>query len=435
MDNTTLVTAVTLMSDQGDRAMTPLTVWDLATFVRAVVSYERIYHHAHPLVDDRAINRQLGRDVLHAIPLPPEAPAGSRLPDPWEGSHRFMCELWEAAHHRLRRLSASADRQTLDGQELRAVRDGWRRALKLDLSTEELTDWSDAGTRWTSPSDRLLREIVEGTSVEDTLADLGPDAPSIKLARKRTKLGLPYRGIGATLTDLNLRAYINQSLADFFELPYLCGAARVPFRKHLYDRAVAVQHRLTTLDVIDDRYGELAAGVQLRLPLFLATALPGAKRREDLWAAIARLRDDARPYRAARGDLDAALARRDVKEVARVSKALSTSVDSVLEVVGEASVRAAVAAVEQIAKGDVTGISAAVAGAEAAGRRLLDSSVSTRLMWRLRRPYLLWMSNVVDEAQRLTEALPDLQRLWRIPEMQLSTFAARFQDMAALQHL
>ena len=40
MDNTTLVTAATLMSDMGPDAMTPLTVWDLVTVTRAVVCFE-----------------------------------------------------------------------------------------------------------------------------------------------------------------------------------------------------------------------------------------------------------------------------------------------------------------------------------------------------------------------------------------------------------
>jgi hypothetical protein len=37
MDNTTLVTADMLLSDTGSRVMTPLTVWDLVTFFRAIV--------------------------------------------------------------------------------------------------------------------------------------------------------------------------------------------------------------------------------------------------------------------------------------------------------------------------------------------------------------------------------------------------------------
>src|ERR1700733_135933 len=97
MDNTTLLTAVTLISDGGPEAMTPLTVWDLATFVRAAASYERIYHHMHPQIDDNAINQRLGQTVLCAVPLPPETPDGLDLPKPWEGPHRFMCELSQSA--------------------------------------------------------------------------------------------------------------------------------------------------------------------------------------------------------------------------------------------------------------------------------------------------------------------------------------------------
>jgi hypothetical protein len=437
MDNTTLLTAVTLISDDGVEAMTPLTVWDLATFVRAVVSYERIYHHAHPQVDDQTINQRLGHDVLCPLPLPVQPSHDSPLPEPWEGPHRFMCDLWSDAFSWLRRLSASSGKDTLDGRELSVVLDAWRHALhRSDIAVGDLTDWEKASTRWTSPSNRLLQEIAAGTRVQDTYMELDPSPASRQLAELRAEAGLPATGeFGALLTDHNLRAYINQRLADFFQLPYLCGAARVPFRKHLYDRAVAIQHRLTALDVIDDRYAELAAGVQLRLPVFLAGTLSRAGSRDEIWGTIGEIRQKAKAYRKQRKELDAALARRDAKEVARVSKALSANVENVLLVVGKASVRASVAAVEQIAKGDVVGVAAGVAGVEAASRELLSSSLGDRLIWRLRRPHLLWINNVIDEAQQLVEAAPDFERLWQIPEKEMPTFTDRFREMAMLQDL
>lgn len=435
MDNTTLATAVTLLSDDGGDAMTPMTVWDLATFVQAIISCERIYHHEHPQVDDRAIGARLGEDVLQAVPLPVQGPSErSPLPDPWEGPHRLMYELWEDAMSRLKRLAECRDGSTLDGRELLAVRDGWRRALdRTDVELEDLTNVQDARTRWTSPTDELLYEIAAVSSTYAVYPDLDPDGAMRRYVAGRAELGFPERNpLSVMLTDLNLRAYVNQNLADFFQLPYVCGIARLPFRRHLYDRAVAVQQRLTTLDVIDDRYAELAAGVQLRLPVFLASALAGAQRPDDLWDAIGRLRRDAAPYREARTTLDAALADGDLKELRRVRKALVTSVDGVLPIVGGATTEAGVAAVEQVAQGDSVGIVAAVAGAVAAGRALLGSSIGTRLAWRLRRPHLLWINNVVDEAQHLTEALPALERIWRIPERELPIFATRFDATAAL---
>jgi hypothetical protein len=435
MDNTTIVTAVTLMSESGPDWMTPLTVWDLVTFSRATTCFERIYHHRHPDVDDDVINARLGADVLKPVLLPVRAQAeDSPLPETWDGAHRFMCELWFDAFGWLKRLSDRAGTSTLDGQDLAALRLAWSRALgRDDLEVKDLVNWDDVRHRWTSPSNQLLREMAAATSVEDTFLFVDP---SDKSPARFTKPGAPdfkREQLGVLLSDLNLRSFVNQRLADFFQLPYLCAAARVPFRKHLYDRAVAVQQRLTAVEVIDDRYAELAEGVKLRLPVFLALAVREAVSPEAVWDRLADLRQRAKSFRARRIELDAALARNDLQEVARVAKALHTDVDNVLEIAGQATVAAGAAIVEEIAKGDSIGVASGVAAVEAASGQLLSSSVADRVLWRLRRPHLLWMNDLIDQAKHITEALPDFARLWRIPENRTGVFASRFAGMAELQ--
>jgi hypothetical protein len=430
MDNTTLLTAVTLMSDAGPSALTPLTIWDVSTFMRAVVSYEHLYHHEHQAIDDAAINRRLGADVLRSVPLPLQPqPASALLPSPWDGPHRLMCEIWGDAQHWLKRL-AEADSHTLDGTDAAAVRETWRTALdqpELMTRTIDVFDWRQASTRWTSNSDELLRQMVETTAVRDTATVEAPLLQHRELDRRRPEL------VGRLLTDLNLRAYITQTMADFFGLPYVCGAARVPFRKHLYDRAVAVQHRLTALDVIDDRYAAVAGDVRLQLPVFLALAARQARGPIELWESLAGFRAKATQFRSRRVELDAELARHNHVEAARVAKALTTDVDKVLAVAGKAVARAGIAVVEEVAKGDVMGIASGVTAIEAAGQELLNSSLIDRLMWRLRRPYLLWISDVMDEAKHINEALPDVARIWRIPERDHAMFAERFSKMGTLQ--
>jgi hypothetical protein len=435
MDNTTLLTASTLISEAGREAMTPLTIWDLVTFARAAISYERIYHHVHPEIDDAAINSRLREKVLHAVPLPTQPPGTPPLHDSDDGPSRFMYDLWFDAHNWLKRLAQRANTATLDGVQLGAVREAWSRALnRPDLEAGDIVDWEGASTRWISPSRVLLIQMANATDIESNYMYIDPTPPFQELARLQAQAGVqPPDELSELLTDLNLRAYINQRLADFFGLPYVCGAGRVPFRKHLYDRAVAVQHRLTALDIIDDQYAALAGGVQLRLPVFLALAVRHASDPDDIWDALVDLRTEARRYRASRTELDAALARRDLDEVERVGKALTTDIDSILAVAGRAVATAGIAVVEEIAKGDVTGIAGGVAAVEASAQGLLESSVVDRLRWRLRRPYLLWLNDVMDEARHLTEALPHVARVWRIPERELSIFSERFRMMATLQ--
>jgi hypothetical protein len=436
MDNTTILTATTLMSDGGLDAMTPLTIWDLVTFFKAVASFERIYHHEHPGVDDYTINRALGGNVLTPVPLP--LAGGNRaspLPEKWVGSHRVMCDTWEGAYGWLKRLSARAGTQTLDGVQLVAVRNAWRYALgDPDLTTDEIVNWQDASTRWQSPSDQLLRQIADATDVDDTNQYIDPTPAFREIAERKIAAGMkPTRRRGELLTDLNLRAYVNQRLADFFELPYVCGVARVPFRRHLYDRAVAVQHHLTTLELVDASYEQLAANTRLQLPVFLAIAIRQASKPSDLWAGLTTLRRDAAAYRRVRIDLDEALGRGDLKEAEKLAKALSSSVESVLKVAGKAVAAGGLAAVNSISQGDPTGIASGIAAFQAAGQKLLDSSSIDRLRWRLLKPHLLWINNTMDEARTITEALPNLEKIWKIPERERDAFIERFRAMDALQ--
>ncbi len=435
MDNTTILTATTLMSDSGPDAMTPLTIWDLVTFFKAVASYERIYHHEHPGVDDDMINRALGENVFTSVPLPLEAENDtSLLPDPWVGPHRFIWDTWEDAYGWLKRLSTRAGTQTLDGVQLAAVRNAWRHALDdPDLTTDELVNWKDASTRWQSPSDELLRQIADATDVADTNIYIDPTPAARELAKRQAAAGMKPTGRrGELLTDLNLRAYVNQRLADFFELPYVCGIARVPFRQHLYDRAVAVQHQLTTLELVDANYEQLAANACLQLPVFLAIAIRQASKPDDLWTELGALRREAAAYRRVRIYLDEALGRGDLKEAEKLAKALSTSVDNVLKVAGEAVAAGGLAGISRISQGDVTGVASGVAAFQAAGQKLLDSSIIDRLRWRLLKPHLLWINNTMDEARTITEALPDLGKIWKIPEYEREAFIDRFRATGAL---
>lgn len=434
MDNTTLVTAATLMSDKGLWYMTPLTVWDLATFARAVTSYRFIYHHEHPDVDTAAINARLGDEVLVDVPLPyAEVPVGAQLPAPWEGAHRLLCDAWFAADSWVKRLAGCVGADTLDGRLLEAVRSGWQAVLGRPLRTQEFLDASNVSQRWTSPCNRLLSEIADATGAQESAmyVDLSPSFRD--LDRERRELGIAdHRRQSEMLTDLNLRAYVNQHLASFFQLPYACASSRMPFRAHLYNRAVGVSQQLATLDLLDHRYREIAGSVTLRLPVLLAIALRGAKEPGGLWDTLADMRAQSSRFRERRAEFDDALAHRDLTEVAAAAKALNTDADNVLKVLGEATIAAGLAVVPALATGDVTGIALGVAGAEAASKKLLPSSLAKRLVWSLGRPELLWLNETVNQAKHLTEAWPDFSRVWKIPDRERDDFAARLGTAASL---
>ncbi len=136
MDNTTLVTATTLLSDMGSKFLTPLTLWDLVTFVRAVVCYERICHHKHDAVADEEINPRLGNDVLVAIPLPYCTPKeNSPLAGVEHGAFQWMCDIWDNGFAWMKSLSAAVGQPTLDGEQIAAVTKAWPISNRRHWST------------------------------------------------------------------------------------------------------------------------------------------------------------------------------------------------------------------------------------------------------------------------------------------------------------
>ena len=433
MDNTTLVTARSLLSSEMISAMTPLTIWDLATFVRAAIFYDKVYHHQHKDVDDEDINQKLGSDFLLAIPLPESGERKNEiLPDPWIGAHRFMCEIWDSAYHWLKRLHQSVEENTLDGQQIREISRAWEAVLQAPgLSAYDLVNIQETNARWSSPSRALLKQMVDITSLAQTNIYLE------KYGSIRDDLGANLDRIISntrrdTLTDLNLRAYFNQRIADFFQLPYASGIARVPFRKHLYDRSHRILQELILANIIDDRYREIGFSAKLKMPVFLAMALRGCEIPEDLWESIAFLREKARHFRENRGNIDLELARGNLVEARKIAKALHASLDDVLSLACDAVMGVIPAVKEQAASGDISVVGMSVAALAAAGKKVLDSTLMDRLYWRLRRPELLWINDIAAESQRLTDALPDFSRIWNIPANRCEVFAQRFSQIGRL---
>jgi hypothetical protein len=87
---------------------------------------------------------------------------------------------------------------------------------------------------------------------------------------------------------------------------------------------------------------------------------------------------------------------------------------------------------ERFAKGDIAPMSTAISAGVAAAKGMFKSSFTDRLMWRLRKPELLWVNDLVDQAHHLTEAMPNFSRIWEIPPNRQAIFAKRFQKMALL---
>ncbi len=435
MDNTTISTAIKLLSDEGPQIITPLTLWDLSTFIRSIVGYQKIYHHEHPDIDNGKLNRLLGEEIFVAIPLPfePESP-NSPLPETWNGAHLFMCELWFQSVNWLKMLHSAVGTDTLNGTLLAQVTKSWQTALgKEALNPLMLVDYVDVDRRWQSPSNRLISETVDITTVSDTNFALDPTERFQKLfANSPIHKELAEEQRYAVLSDLNLRSYVNQRIAEFFSLPYASSFGRLPFRNHLYNRSSKIQQELITARAIDDRYAELAKSSRLRLPVFLSLAIKEARRPSDVWEAINELRAESLNFRQHRVEMDRLLEKGNLKETENLGKALKTTVESLLKMAGKATTDAGGEVLNDISKGGIPGVSTAISAAVAAGKGVLKSSFTQRLLWRLRKPQLLWVNNIIDESREMTESMPDFTRIWEIPVNQQSTFSERFRKMENL---
>jgi hypothetical protein len=415
MDNTTVLTACTLLSPVGGRWLTPLSLWDLATWFRSVVCYDRIYHHEHRAVDDEQVNTLLGEPVLHAVRVPYRKATASdgNTPFPYHGATYYMCEAALEGMTRLSQLQSAAGSDTIDGRELAAICSSWSRVLDRNLRATDLVDQTHINSRFRSRSNRLMQQMTD--AVRNTEYDDEDSAPAQAIA------------------EHNFRAQLNQRFAHDFCLPYAIGISRVPFRRHLATRATRIQQALLSAELLDRRYAELATDTPLRVPVFLALALRSAHSPEDLWTALTGQRGAAARFRSRRAALDTALAGGDVVEYRRVSKALQTEAEHLSSLAGGMLVSATTAVMSQLAQGTPEQVSLSVAAAEAAVSRLISSSLCERILWRLRRPHLLYMNNIIDQARHITNALPACSRVWEIAERDQQSFAERFHRFGELQ--
>jgi hypothetical protein len=120
MDATTIAAVEALSSSEGSSWLTPLTLWDLATFATAVVLNDRVFVMANRGVDYGAVNARLGHDVLTPIRVPPPIDEKGRF-----GAAGVLQGLWTDADTYIRGLTGAAGKDTIHGRELEAVRSGW----------------------------------------------------------------------------------------------------------------------------------------------------------------------------------------------------------------------------------------------------------------------------------------------------------------------
>jgi hypothetical protein len=255
------------------------------------------------------------------------------------------------------------------------------------------------------------------------------------------------KALSRMIGEGNYRGYVNQRLAGHLNLPYMPNMARIPFRSRFYDRAHAVSDRLPSILAVNTQYAERATQAQLLfgpplvLPVFLALAVRDAAIPQDLWAAVATLRAQARRYRERRAELDRALEQGDLDVTAATLKAVRTEaakLATLLAGAGRSSAESLISAVESKPVALLSGmpldwLQAGLTALIAGARKLLPESVAHRLMWRLCRPEFRFLSDIASQSRAISTSMPAIQRLWGLPELRVDDFRRRYESFAGLQ--
>lgn len=441
LDGTLLQTVQALLSPHdGPAVLTPVTLWELTTFIDALVCFDRLYCIANPDIDVADFNRLLGAEVLLAVP------------DPKAGMLRRLATA--AAGDGLANMDALAGKVGSDdefGEEVQAVANGWKAVLGADLPSGSPFDTSALDiTRvlFTYPEfTPALDEappaaaqpsalIIDGSAKSSTAglsrtlqvltrATRVPVTPSESAARP------PLHARQRLAATATYRTYVNQGIANALAVPYLPGTLRMPFRRLFVRRAAEIQDELITVALADRVFALQQPSSPLTLPFFTAAVLQQASTRADVWAQMAHVREQSTPFRRKRAELDALLERSQVSPDAfKLQAAIRDEALRMTDLAGvvQQSASVALGVVAQTGIVPLAGsIKVGMDAAQGVGRDGAWIRVWRRLFHR--HEYFLAQTN--SQAIALTNAMPQLQRLWELPKVggYLNRFAKATQEI------
>ncbi|MFJ1551544.1 hypothetical protein [Streptomyces sp. NPDC088246] len=402
MDATTIGVAARLLA--GDRRwLTPLTLWDLAAFADRVVTSDRIYYAGEHLVPAATLNQLLGEEVFVGVsPL-------SRGDDSAPG--RVYGRSLEAYRNLVSPLAHRREvpSGTYWADAVGQVADAWALATGRPTSPDEaLTPCEAQG--WFTPQLTLLRDPY----CED--------------------LPMPSEGYcEPVLGDVTFRAYAAQSFANLLGMPYAPATARMPFRHYFCQRSWELEDRLLTSEAATRAYRELAREHDLVLPVFLAVALAGAQRPEDVWTRLAELRSKARGFRKHRVKLDESLALGEVSDTSqRLLSAVRSEGVKLTEVCGHGftlvvKILGRIAGATPPQLPDEVSTMLGIASSE------LPADMRRRLWWQCFKPELRFLVHVRSQSREMTDAMPKIGRLWGLPPGRADRFRDRFEQLSSLR--
>ena len=227
------------------------------------------------------------------------------------------------------------------------------------------------------------------------------------------------------------RTYVNQGVANALALPYLPGTLRMPFRRLFVERAAEVQDELVSVALADQVFAGQQPSSPLILPFFTTSVLQRATAREDIWAQMARVREQSVAFRQLRADIDRMLERSQVSaEALRIQSAIRDEALKLANLVGAAQQSASVA-LGVVAQTGIVPLTGALKVGLDAAHGIGRGGSWTRIWRRLFHHHEYFLAQTNSQAIELTNALPQLQQLWEMPKIggYLNRFARVTQQM------
>ena len=448
LDGTLLQTVWALLDpNYGPEVLTPVTLWELTAFIDALVCFDRLYCVSNPDIDVAGFNRLLGAEVL------------SEISDPKDGVLRRLAT--SAAVDGVENMTVLAGEVGHDdefGEEVQAVAKGWQAVLGADLPSYSPFDGSSidipfvisgGGGAFTPllPVQFLAQAqrqrsaaIIDGSAARSGTQGLSETLRVLILATRVPPTPLdsaarpPLDARRRLAANATYRTYVNQAIANALAVPYMPGTLRMPFRRMFVKRAAEVHDELLTVAAADRSFAHQQPSSPLTLPFFTSAVLRQATTLADVWVQMAHVREQSGPFRRKRAELDALLERSQVSpEALQLQAAISDEGLKMADLAGVAQQSASVA-LGVVAQTSIVPMAGAIKVGIDAARGVGRDDGWTRVWRRLFHRHEYFLAQINSQAIALTNAMPQLQRLWELPRIggYLNRFGSATQEVGRI---
>jgi len=383
MDATTLARVERLLSD-APGLLDVFALWDLSTFVTAVVLNEHVFHIGTEGLDSLVLNEGLDNQ-----PVIIEIPGPSNHGD----VRRTLLPIWYGTRSYLRRLEAKRQ----EDETWTAMQACWQELFgpqkaHFKVFNDHILDGYFTSENWVL--EQLQTDFLPPSSDAEFLMNMPPAHID-------------------EFTVLNTaRGVYNLALSEAIELPYHPCCSRLPVRRSIVDDGNRVLWRAS--EVLQSAFQttrcSLPALGHVRFPLFLSAVLRRAAKNSEILSVLAELRYQAAPLRQKCAEIEQAARLGDEKTIEALTKALAAD-GSALALKWLVPVSGA-AVLAMLPKVGTLAMKQAIILAALAGLLKFKSQTVEAISDLVFRPHLTFLTRVSNESRACLNCWEKAKELW-----------------------